>query len=34
MIPNLDGDSAFWKEFGNTLRVFGTQEAVMKIADW
>ncbi|KAH4202979.1 hypothetical protein HBI49_140010 [Parastagonospora nodorum] len=34
MIPKLDGDSAFWKEFGNTLRVFGTQEAVLKIADW
>jgi poly(A)-specific ribonuclease len=34
MIPKLDNDSVFWKEFGNTLRVFGTQETVLKIADW
>jgi poly(A)-specific ribonuclease len=34
LIPTFDPDSAFWKEFGNTLRVFGTQEAVLKIADW
>jgi poly(A)-specific ribonuclease len=34
IIPKLDSDSVFWKEFGNTLRVFGTQEAVLKIADW
>jgi poly(A)-specific ribonuclease len=34
LIPKLDSNSAFWKEFGNTLRVFGTQEAVLKIADW
>lgn len=27
-------DSEFWQEFGNKLRVFGTQEAVLKIADW
>ncbi|KAF1830880.1 CAF1-domain-containing protein [Decorospora gaudefroyi] len=26
--------SPFWKEFGNTLRVFGTEEAVLKIANW
>jgi poly(A)-specific ribonuclease len=32
LIPAFD--SEFWKEFGNTLRVFGTQEAVLKIADW
>jgi poly(A)-specific ribonuclease len=32
LIPKFDSD--FWKEFGNTLRVFGTQEAVLKIADW
>ncbi|KAH7076221.1 ribonuclease H-like domain-containing protein [Paraphoma chrysanthemicola] len=34
MIPGFDKDSAFWKEFGNTLRVFGTKEAVLKIAEW
>jgi poly(A)-specific ribonuclease len=34
MIPKLGKDSVFWKEFGNTLRVFGTEEAVLKIADW
>lgn len=32
LIPSFD--SAFWKEFGNKLRVFGTQEAVLRIADW
>jgi poly(A)-specific ribonuclease len=32
LIPAFDTE--FWKEFGNTLRVFGTQEAVLKIADW
>ncbi|KAF2821557.1 CAF1-domain-containing protein [Ophiobolus disseminans] len=32
LIPKFD--SEFWNEFGNTLRVFGTQEAVHKIADW
>jgi poly(A)-specific ribonuclease len=32
LIPKFD--SEFWSEFGNTLRVFGTQEAVHKIADW
>lgn len=34
MIPKFDDETSFWKEFGNTLRVFGTQEAVLKIADW
>lgn len=32
MIPPFESD--FWKGFGNTLRVFGTEEAVLKIADW
>jgi poly(A)-specific ribonuclease len=32
-IPKLD-DAEFWTEYGNTLRVFGTEEAVLKIADW
>ncbi|KAL5119306.1 hypothetical protein ACEQ8H_002793 [Pleosporales sp. CAS-2024a] len=32
LIPSFDGK--FWSEFGNTLRVFGTEEAVLKIADW
>lgn len=32
LIPAFD--SAFWKDFGNTLRIFGTQEAVLKIAEW
>jgi len=32
LIPKFD--SEFWNEFGNTLRVFGTQEAVLKVADW
>jgi poly(A)-specific ribonuclease len=32
LMPKFDSD--FWIEFGNTLRVFGTQEAVLKIADW
>ncbi|KAF1970776.1 CAF1-domain-containing protein [Bimuria novae-zelandiae CBS 107.79] len=32
MIPAWDSD--FWQEFGNTLRVYGTQEAVLKIAKW
>ncbi|KAF2008620.1 CAF1-domain-containing protein [Aaosphaeria arxii CBS 175.79] len=27
-------DSAFWEDFGNRLRIFGTQEAVLRIADW
>lgn len=27
-------DSEFWQEFGNKLRIFGTQELVLKIADW
>jgi poly(A)-specific ribonuclease len=33
LIPSFD-DSTFWSEFGNTLRVFGTEEAVLRIADW
>jgi poly(A)-specific ribonuclease len=34
LIPKLD-DSKFWDEYGNTLRVFGTQEAVLRIAkEW
>ncbi|KAF2875370.1 ribonuclease H-like domain-containing protein [Massariosphaeria phaeospora] len=32
LIPAFDSD--FWKEFGNKLRVYGTQEAVITIADW
>ena len=32
MIPAWDSD--FWQSFGNTLRVYGTQEAVLKIAKW
>lgn len=32
-IPKLD-DKRFWGEFGNKLRVFGTEEAVLKIANW
>ena len=32
MIPPFD--SEFWQEFGNTLRIFGTQELLLKIADW
>jgi poly(A)-specific ribonuclease len=27
-------DEPFWGEFGNTLRVFGTEETVLKIAEW
>jgi poly(A)-specific ribonuclease len=33
LIPGFD-HSSFWSEFGNTLRVFGTEEAVLRIADW
>ena len=32
LIPAFDSD--FWDEFGNVLRVFGTQENVLRIADW
>jgi poly(A)-specific ribonuclease len=32
IMPNFDNE--FWAEFGNTLRVFGTEEKVLKIADW
>jgi poly(A)-specific ribonuclease len=34
LIPALEGESVFWKEFGNVLRVFGTEEGVLRIADW
>jgi poly(A)-specific ribonuclease len=27
-------DSEFWQEFGNRLRIFGTEELSLKIADW
>ncbi|KAF2105920.1 ribonuclease H-like domain-containing protein [Lophiotrema nucula] len=29
----VDGE-AFWKEFGNRVRTFGTEEKVMKISEW
>ncbi|RMZ67934.1 caf1 family ribonuclease [Pyrenophora seminiperda CCB06] len=32
LIPAFN--SKFWSEFGNTLRVFGTEETVLKISDW
>jgi poly(A)-specific ribonuclease len=32
LIPGFD--DTFWDEFGNRLRVFGTQEAVLKVAGW
>lgn len=32
MIPPFS--SPFWSTFGNTLRVFGTEEREMRIADW
>lgn len=32
LMPAFDDD--FWSEFGNTLRVFGTQEGVFKIKEW
>lgn len=32
LIPAFD--SEFWNEFGNTLRIFGTKEAMLRIADW
>ena len=32
MIPAWDAE--FWSEFGNTLRVYGTEEAVVRIATW
>lgn len=32
IIPAWNSD--FWQEFGNTLRVYGTQEAVLKVAGW
>ncbi|KAF9737143.1 hypothetical protein PMIN06_001903 [Paraphaeosphaeria minitans] len=27
-------DTEFWQSFGNTLRVYGTEEAILKIAGW
>lgn len=33
LMPKFD-DNGFWEEFGNTLRVFGTQEGLCKIAEW
>jgi poly(A)-specific ribonuclease len=27
-------DSKFWQEFGNRLRIFGTEELSLKIAEW
>ena len=32
LIPAFD--HKFWGEFGNTLRVFGTEEGVWSIAEW
>ena len=32
MIPAWDAE--FWQTFGNTLRVYGTEEAVLKVAGW
>ncbi|KAF2448710.1 CAF1-domain-containing protein [Karstenula rhodostoma CBS 690.94] len=32
MIPAWDTE--FWQSFGNTLRVYGTEEAVLKVATW
>ncbi|KAF2277954.1 CAF1-domain-containing protein [Westerdykella ornata] len=32
MLPEFE--SMFWHKFGNKLRVFGTEEAVLKIAEW
>ncbi|KAF2477352.1 CAF1-domain-containing protein [Lindgomyces ingoldianus] len=34
MMPELSSSSEFWQTYGNTLRVFGTLESVIKIADW
>lgn len=32
VLPMFDSD--FWTRFGNRLRIFGTQETVLHIADW
>lgn len=32
LIPAFDAE--FWKEFGNRVRCFGTEELVLKIAEW
>jgi poly(A)-specific ribonuclease len=34
LIPNLEGENAFWGEFGNVLRVFGTVEGVCRMGEW
>jgi poly(A)-specific ribonuclease len=33
LIPAFD-DLQFWGEFGNTLRIYGTEERVLRIAAW
>lgn len=33
IIPPFE-DKAFWGVFGNVLRVFGTEEKVLRVADW
>jgi poly(A)-specific ribonuclease len=33
LMPKFE-DGVFWGEFGNTLRVFGTEEGVVRIAEW
>lgn len=32
LIPSFESD--FWKDFGNKLRLIGTNEAVLKLPDW
>jgi len=32
LIPAFD--AGFWGEFGNTLRIYGTEEGVLRIAKW
>ncbi|KAF2686406.1 CAF1-domain-containing protein [Lentithecium fluviatile CBS 122367] len=32
LIPAFDAE--FWGEFGNTLRIFGTQEGVLRVGGW
>ncbi|KAF2647293.1 CAF1-domain-containing protein [Lophiostoma macrostomum CBS 122681] len=34
LIPSFDDDSQFWNKFGNRLRIFGTEEKVLHIAEW
>ncbi len=33
MIPDFEEDE-FWGEFGNRLRVFGTEERVWRVGEW